>query len=268
MTRQTNTAWLLAVSALVLGTLAGCASDPKDRFGRTYYIDGAGNWGFGVVEISEGLAAAGYRGSIRSWQWSRTFNPALDQTIGRVFARSRGEDLGREISDYMKEYPDAKVNIIALSAGTGVAIWACETCSLPGKVNNVILLGSSLSSKYDVRKAQKHIEGCIYVYYSPHDAILEGPVRALGTIDGSFDTPAGSVGLQPLRCDRSHIVNIGWSPKYEKYGWTGAHTDATSEPFVRAVLAKHIVDSEHKSPTTATASTGYNATLSAKTPQR
>lgn len=230
-------AWLTA-------GLVGCANDPRDRFGRTYYIDGAGNWGFGVVEIREGLTAAGYRGSIRTWQWSRTFNPALDQTIGRIFARTRGADLGREITEYQKEHPGAKVNIVALSAGTGVAIWACEACTPPAKVNNVILLGSSLSSRYDVSKALENIEGKIYVYYSPHDEILNGPVRALGTIDGTFDVPAGTVGLKPPRGDTSRIVNIGWSPKYERFGWTGAHTDATSEPFVRSVLARHIVEAD------------------------
>jgi len=227
---------------MTLALLSGCGNDPRDRFGRTYYIDGAGNWGFGVCEINDGLTAAGYKGSIRSWQWSRTFNPALDQTVGRIFARGRGADLGAEITEYKKQYPEAGVNIIALSAGTGVAVWACEACVPPAKVHNLVLLGSSLSSKYDLTKAMQNIDGKIYVYYSPHDGILEGPVRVVGTIDGSFDDPAGSVGLKPVRGDRTRIVNIGWSQKYERYGWTGAHTDGTCQPFVQAILSQHIVD--------------------------
>ncbi len=236
---------------LVLGcgftwALPGCGDQPtfsrEDEFGRTYYIDGAGNWGYGVAEVNGGLRQAGYKGSIINWRWSATFNPALDQTIGRVTARARGADLGREITQYLKHFPNNQVNIICLSAGTGVGIWACENVEPPAKVNNIILLGSSLACDYDVSKALEHISGKIYVYYSNSDMILEGPVRTLGTIDGKLGVDAaGLVGLRPPRGDRSRIVNVPWSSQYERYGWTGSHTDSTSEPFVRHVLAKAIV---------------------------
>jgi len=140
----------LCVAWVMAGTMAGCGPDPRDRFGRTYYIDGAGNWGFGVAEMQEGLRAAGYPGNIVNWRWSLTLNPALDQTVGRPAARSSGALLGEEITAYRKDYPRAQVNIIALSAGTGVAVWACENVKPPATVHNVILLGSSLSSRYDM----------------------------------------------------------------------------------------------------------------------
>lgn len=228
--------------------VAGCGVDStvgrEDQFGRTYYIDGAGNWGYGVAEVHAGLRKAGYKGTIINWRWSATFNPALDQTIGRVAARARGADLGKEITQYLSRFPDNQVNIICLSAGTGVGIWACENTTLPAKVDNIILLGSSLSSDYDVSKALEHIAGKVYVYYSSADMILQGPVRTLGTIDGKIGADAaGIVGLRPPRGDRSRIVNIPWSSRYEQYGWTGSHTDATSEPFVQLVLAKTILAS-------------------------
>lgn len=240
MARRRRTIAGLAVAFAVSAGWAGCGPDPKDRFGRTYYIDGAGNWGFGVAEVIGGLEAAGYKGSIRVWQWSRTFNPALDQTL-RFIPQGRGYDLGKEITAYKKEYPRSRVNIIALSAGTGVAVWACEAVEPPATVHNVILLGSSLSSKYDMRKAMRNIDGKVFVYCSPSDPILDGPVRALGTIDGSMDDAAGLRGLHVPPDLRGRIVNIPWSSKYEPYGWTGSHTDCTSEPFVRVILSKHIV---------------------------
>ncbi len=239
---------VLALGCVFAWALPGCGDQPtfsrEDEFGRTYYIDGAGNWGYGVAEIHTGLRQAGYKGSIINWRWSPTFNPALDQTIGRVAARARGVDLGREITQYLKHFPNNQVNIICLSAGTGVGIWACENVAPPAKVNNIILLGSSLSSDYDVSKALEHISGKIYVYHSTSDMILQGPVRTLGTIDGKVGVDAaGLVGLRPPRGDRSRIVNIPWNSRFERYGWTGSHTDSTSEPFVRHVLAKAIVPS-------------------------
>jgi hypothetical protein len=214
----------------------------EDAVGRTYYIDGAGNWGYGVREVSSGLRRAGYRGRIINWRWSPTFNPALDQTIGRPFAKSRGKALGEEINTYCRAFPGRPVNIIALSAGTGVATWACETLRPPARVRSLILLGSSLSSNYDFRWALGNIDGGIWVYYSSRDGILRGPVRALGTIDGKLGADgAGLVGLHPRTVNSDKIHNIGWSEGYRRLGWSGSHTDATSEPFVRNVLARHIV---------------------------
>lgn len=226
---------------------SGCSeSDPlagrEDQYGRTYYIDGAGNWGFGVAEVRSGLRQARYKGNIINYTWSPFLNPALDQTIGRGAARAKGAELGKQISAYLQKYPNAEVNIIALSAGTGVCVWACEAVQPPAQVHNIVLLGASISSEYDMREALKHIAGGIYVYYSSQDGVLDGPVRALGTIDGRMDSPsAGLVGLHPPGGAAGKIFNIGWSPKYESYGWAGGHTDCTSEPFVASVLAKHIV---------------------------
>jgi hypothetical protein len=234
---------LVAVQLAGCALLSGCESAAKeDAFGRTYYIDGAGNWGYGVAEVHEGLRKAGYNGRIINYRWSPTFNPALDQTVGRPIARLKGIDLGHEINRYLAEYPDRQVNIICLSAGTGVGVWACEAIEPPAKVHSLVMLGSSLASNYDIRKALTNISGGIYVYYAQGDMILQGPVRSLGTIDGQIDVDSvGLVGLRPPGVKTEKIVNVAWQSKYERYGWTGAHTDATSEPFVRAILAHHIV---------------------------
>jgi len=225
---------------VALVVLVGC-TDPREEFGKTYYLDGAGNWGFGVTEIARALEAAGYKGSFEAYMWTSSFNPALDQ-MNRPFARLRAALLAEKIAAYLDEYPDNDVNIIALSAGTGVAIWAVEALPNDLQVNNVVLLGSSLSSDYDMSKALRHIRGKVYVYYSPHDAILDGPVRLLGTIDGKFDVAAaGLVGLHPPGGGQGKIVNIPWRPEYAQYGWAGGHTDSTSEAFVRKFVARHIV---------------------------
>jgi hypothetical protein len=231
--------WTMALLLCTTGCgLFNSKGSSAGRWGRTYYIDGAGNWGFGVSDVEKGLRAAGYRGDIINYRWSPTFNPALDQTVGRPIARAKGKSLGREITDYLERYPGNPVNIIALSAGTGVAVWACENVTSSSGVQSLVLLGSSLSSEYDMSPALANIEQGVWVYYSRYDQILQGPVRTLGTIDGKLGVnPAGLVGLR-YKSDKVH--NIPWSPRYERYGWSGAHTDATSEPMVRIILARHI----------------------------
>ena len=104
----------------------------------------------------------------------------------------------------------------------------------------MVLLGSSLSHDDDIGDALEHIRGKIYVYYSPHDAILAGPMKLFGTIDGKFGVDgAGSVGLRSKRfADR--IVNIAWNDSYKQFGYAGGHIDSTNAKFVEAVLSEHI----------------------------
>ncbi len=232
--RLTVTAFLL-----MLGSAAGCA-DPKDKFGHTWYIDGAGNWGFGLVDVPLGLRDKGYQGAVSNHRWSLTFNPALDQTL-RFIAKGSGKALGREISNYLERNPNAEANIIALSAGTGVAIWAVENIRPPRKINNLILVGSSISSKYDMRKALGNMKGKVYVYYSATDPVLTGPVKVLGTIDGTFDDSAGLVGLRGPGASSGMVVNIGWNSRYNSLGWTGGHADCVNRRFVSGEMAKYIV---------------------------
>lgn len=245
--RNIYSPWL-SCAALALWTVMASSSlraAGSDNYGRVYYIDGAGNWGYGVSEVKEALALAGYKGRFINYKWSPTLNPALDQTVGRPVAKAKGASLGKEITKYLAKYPDSQVSIVALSAGTGVGVWACENVKPPAKVHSLVLLGSSISSNYDMTKALANIEGGVYVYHSPGDLICQGPVRTLGTIDGKLGVePAGLVGLRPRsgsNSSRDKIVNIPWSPKYNQYGWTGAHTDATSVPFVRTFISKHIL---------------------------
>jgi hypothetical protein len=121
-----------------------------------------------------------------------------------------------------------------------VATWAIE--DLKGaKIHNLILLGSSMSHDYDMRKALQNMTGNIYVYYSPHDQVLE-TVKFVGTIDGKRGVESiGSVGLRPPKGLENRIVNVGWSRDWVRLGWAGDHTDCTSERFVRYEVSKHVV---------------------------
>lgn len=230
----------LAACGLLVTVLAVGCTDPREEFGRTWYIDGAGNWGYGVFDIPLGLEDAGYKGWVTNHRWSVTINPALDQML-RFIAKGSGEGLGRAITAYLKRYPEADANIIALSAGTGVGIWAIENVQPPYKVNNFVMVGSSLSSRYNVSKALRNMKGRIYVYYSSSDPVLQGPVRLLGTIDGTFEDSAGLVGLRGGGAAAGRVVNIQRRSEHARYGWTGGHVDCTNRKFVRKYISRHIV---------------------------
>lgn len=228
---------------LTLGMCTGCETHgAAERFGKTYYLDGAGNWGFGANEVPTGLRQAGYQGDVEIYLWTMSLNPLVDQLV-TANARFRAAALADKIKGYAQRNPGRKINVIALSAGTGVAIWAIEDLGGKARINNVMLLGSSLSYNYDVRRALRNIDGKIYVYCSRQDSVLEA-VRTIGTIDGKRGVDsAGMVGLHPPGGDNPKIVNIPWSRKWLPLGWAGAHTDCTNQKFVRYELGRHLVDS-------------------------
>jgi hypothetical protein len=232
--------WRVLVLAVIVTGVAGChdrgAAEP---FGKTFYVGGASNIDLLGSGVPDGMRQAGYRGDVQNFIWTMSFNPLIDQLV-TVNAKGRAQLLTDEIERYHKRYPDNEVNIIALSAGTGVAVWAIENLK-QANVANLVLLGSSLSHDYDVSRAMRHIDGKIYVYYSSSDMVLEG-VRVVGTIDGKRGVDSvGQVGLRKPPDAGDRIVNTGWSRQYLRYGWAGGHTDCINANFIRFVVAPKII---------------------------
>lgn len=236
MNRLRTTAILIA-SLILLG---GCQSrSAAEKFGKTFYLDGAGNWGFGASEVPNGLKEAGYVGDVELYIWTSSFNPLIDQlNIGG--AKIRAAILSDKIARYIEKYPDNRINVIALSAGTGVATWAIEGLKEGQQIDNLVLLGSSLSWDYDMTRAMRHMRGKIYVYHSAHDSVLE-TVKVIGTIDGKRGVNSiGQVGLKPPAGMADRVVNTAWDRSWMRLGWAGAHTDCTNEKFVRYEIAKRL----------------------------
>jgi pimeloyl-ACP methyl ester carboxylesterase len=235
--------WPFHIAAIVtIVAVAGCATPfgPQAQNGITFYCPGVGNVDMGDAGLREGLQKAGYRGEVSRLTWSYTFNPIVDQTVQPI-ARLGAARLAGYIQEYIDQYPGREVNVVGLSAGSGVAIWALEALRPEYKVNNVVLLSGSLSSDYDAGAALQHVRGEIYNYYSPHDAVLTQLMKVACTIDGKIAADgAGAVGLHsPHGAER--VVNVEWRPEFERYGYNGGHGDSTSPAFVQAYISRHIV---------------------------
>lgn len=234
-----------AMLALAAAT-TGCTQNygPRAAAGIVYYCPGAGNYDGGDQGLRAGLEAAGYEGEVAPFYWSIApigpLGGVIDQ-LARLNPRLRARALAHWIEEYTERYPGRPVNLVGLSAGTGVALWALEHLREGVEVDNVVLLSSSLSSTFDVSRAARRVRGRIYCYHSPNDAILSVPMRLTGTIDGVFTArAAGLVGLHSPR-GADCVVNVAWRPEFDPLGYHGGHTDATSPAFVRAEIAPHII---------------------------
>jgi len=228
---------------LLIVFLGGCAGPNKkaEPFGKTFYLDGAGNLGFGSSEVPRGMQLAGYKGDVEIFPWTYSLNPLIDQLNLFGFANAAGKRLAGRIRDYQKKYPGKSVNVIALSAGTGVAVWACESLENGSSIDNLVLLGSSLSHNYDMSKAMPNISRRIYVYHSPRDSVLS-TVEVVGTIDGKIGVKSvGQVGMKLAGGRSGKIVNTPWSKHWRSLGWNGGHTDCTKTSFVQKEIAPKLL---------------------------
>ncbi len=242
------------VSGLVMIAIAGCAGTQAhrhqlDQYGEVYYLDGAGggnvltNWGGGV---RAGLKAAGYPGDFKIFVWNTGLGVLVDQSASVEYKRKKAAELAKRIVAYMDSHPRRPVNLIALSAGTAIAAFTLEALPQDQPVDNVVLLGSSLSSHYNMTEALKRVRVRLYVFTSDKDAVLSVGVAIAGTADRQF-CGACSAGLHGfhLPTDASKdarrlyakVENITWRPEFAKAGHLGGHTGAVNATFVRQYVA-------------------------------
>ncbi|MHC5109785.1 MAG: hypothetical protein ACYTHJ_07905 [Planctomycetota bacterium] len=209
------------------------------------FVDGAGNLGHGGQNLEKALAGTADSTRVEQFTWTTSFNPLIDQlNVGA--AKRRSMELATRIRRFREESPDGQVNVVSFSAGTGVAVWACEQLDEYSSVDKLILLGSSLSYDYDMSRAARNVNREIVVYHSSRDAILQA-VRWIGTIDGRRGVnAAGLVGVSVPNELAGKIVNVSWSPEMVDLGWRGGHDDSTSLGMARGQIAPRLLD--HSNP--------------------
>lgn len=243
-----------AALGMLLLAAGGCASGPSNLadHGIVYYCDGAGgggitNWGPGV---KKGLKDAGYNGEFKEFRWETQLGVVADQVESVKAKRAQAAKLAREITDYQSKYPDKPVNLIGLSAGTAIALFALEALPDRNDVDTVVLLSSSVSSDYPLTAALRHVEGNVYVTTSPNDQVLSVLAPGFGTADRQyvgqqiaglhgFHMPPGA-GAETRRA-YSKVVLLAWDPTMERYGDYGGHTQTTNPAFVQHVVAPLVI---------------------------
>lgn len=224
----------------------------EKRKGITYYLGGAGPVGnVGSWDVPRALSEAGYEGflAVHTWQG---MTHAGDQ-INLARNRSKAAELAAEIKSYRRRYHNQKINIIALSAGTGIATFALEYLPEGVEVDHVIFLGCSLSSTYDLTRALRRVRTGLYCLYSFRDPILKNVVWYTGTVDRS-SADEGIAGMEGFRLphhkgpdtERQYrkVINVSHRPEFSESGYTGLHTDSTTLEFVREFLAPVILGDE------------------------
>ena len=250
-----------ALGLLLVGSLTGCSSTPagdlnyrsdrKERLTRgcVFYFDGAGggtkksNYAGGVVE---GMLAAGYRGAGELVAWETGKGLMKDQDASVAYKRSKAEAGADSIRNYQKAHSGAPVNLLGFSAGTAEAIFALEVLAETAPVDQVVLLGTSISRDYDMTEALKRVKNKLYIITSPHDKMVGTMMKFSGSADRKFHDPGAgikgfvlpsgaSAATRQLYAEK--IVTIPYSDDFRKDGDKGHHFDNVKMAFIRDHVA-------------------------------
>lgn len=210
-----------------------------------YYFDGAGggtarkNWAEGV---RDGLVTGGYPGAGEMFTWETGKGLIADQDASVAVKRGRAREAAAQITRHLVKHPEPPVDLLGFSAGTAVAIFTLEELPASVQVEEVVLLGASLSRDYDLTRALGRIRGRLVVYTSTRDRMLGFLMPFSGTADRKFDDPgAGITGfvLPPgataatRRLYAEKIITIPWTAEMEKDGDYGRHFNNVKMEFVR-----------------------------------
>jgi pimeloyl-ACP methyl ester carboxylesterase len=238
---------------LCLSSSTGCTlisylgtDEHGSELGRTYFIGGAGGVGnvVGTIDVPKGLRTAKYRGSIEVFGWQSVIGGTLRDMLDRGRNESEARRLADRIERYMGEYPGRRVNIIALSAGTGIATWALEALPPRCRVGTVVFLGSALSRQYDLSLALQRVDRHLYVFYSDRDPLLKYGLPLTGSVDRDWAGAAGLYGFelpenaseQTRRIYAAKLLPRPYQDEYGKLGYYGLHADSTSPKFIAKVV--------------------------------
>lgn len=241
LTRHRFTLALLPVILLVAG---GCSSASRGPI--TIFLDGAG-WFGSSGSVKSGLRDAGDKGEFETFVWSSGLGAAHDHLVV-ASSKSLGKRLAKKIEKYRERGNTARINVIALSAGTSVVLNALEQLKPGVAVDNVVLLSSSASERRDLTPIMHHVRGRLYATCSRNDGILP---TIITNADHKGGDPAGISGFKPPRkhspathAAYERVINLPWKPAYLAYDWDGGHTAATNRKFIATVIGPRILSDE------------------------
>ncbi len=262
MSIQVRSNWhVFATAGLALCLSTGCTwmtnlgsrEEGADN-GKTFFVGGAGSIGAvaGTFDVPAGLRKGGYRGAIEVFGWQSYVGDALRDQIDRDRNIKEAERLADRIDAYLRAHPGRPVDVIALSAGTGVAAWALESLPEGRRVDHVVFLSSSLSREYDLSSALARVKSGLFNFYSPKDPMLAVFMKSVGSVDrGTWvGAAAGLHGLAvpPSASPRTRslyralVRNIGYREEWARYGYFGMHADSVAEDFIHHVVTPVLVE--------------------------
>jgi pimeloyl-ACP methyl ester carboxylesterase len=148
--------------------------------------------------------------------------------------------LAQRLQRLVQAQPLARIDIVAHSAGCGVALGALGRLDRR-IVDSLVLLAPSVSPTYDLAPSLAHVQGQMHVFYSDRDTLfLSWRTSNFGTYDNVKSKAAGNTGFDLSLIDpelRVGVVQHAYDPRWRDLGHDGGHDGPLAREFVARVVA-------------------------------
>jgi pimeloyl-ACP methyl ester carboxylesterase len=203
-------------------TVITCPPHPLDGRTIVFVANGAGGGDTLTSNLRQASADMHARLKVIHVSWSRygTLKEDLADNAGQLRAARR---LADRFNCLRSECPHSRFVFVGYSAGSRVVLAAAEQLP-PGSLDRIVLLGSSVSSYYDLQCALAASCGGIDNFYSRDDSVLDMVRSMYGPTGGGKGPLAGLSGFRyppGMICpDYCNLRQYRWT---SKYGGDGDH---------------------------------------------
>jgi pimeloyl-ACP methyl ester carboxylesterase len=225
----------VAVLVIAIGGCAGRPSNPS-TVDVLFLVPGVAGDGPAYDGLVRGLREGGADAHLEVLAWGAP-GPFMVMNFQDEGIHHRAEEkLAAELGRWRKAHPGGRIDVIAHSAGCGVALGALGRSGSPA-VRNVVLLSPSVSPQYDLSAAMAKVAGRMDVFVSDRDELfLSWRTSTFGTYDNVKTKAAGNVGFVAAT-DRSKLVQHRREDWWAEQGNDGSHFGALAQTFARETIA-------------------------------
>jgi pimeloyl-ACP methyl ester carboxylesterase len=234
----------LASLVLALAFVAGCGPRPN-RTAATrvvVFVPGVGGDGPWYGGLKRGLGDV----RIETHSWGAPLPLFAMNFSNQGIHKSAEQKLATRLRRIAEQQTAARVDLVAHSAGCGVALGALRRLDEVGPVENVVLLAPSVSPKYELAPSLARMRGTLHVFHSDRDTLfLSWRTSKFGTYDNVKTRAAGNAGfdLSALGGDeRSRVVQHPYEPDWDRLGNDGGHDGPLARAFIERVVAPLLQD--------------------------
>ncbi len=240
--------WLVLAYGLLFSGVSGCFRLPaptlhEEARGRIYVLPGVNSATHNYGDPYRAFRDAGVDCAIHISEWDSFAYDMLKQLTDHQRNLARAQRVAAEIAAYRRAHPDAPVYLVGYSAGGGVALLIAEALPNDVHVENIVLVQSAISPRYNLSQALSHVDGHVLCFYSPLDVFVLGlGTGALGTVDREHTASVGQRGFDvvaaiPAADQRSKLVQQSWEPAMVWSGHLGNHLSLFSYAWNRRYVA-------------------------------
>jgi pimeloyl-ACP methyl ester carboxylesterase len=205
------------------------------------FVPGVGGDGAGYSGLKDSLLNTGVS-DLRVFNWGAPGPLFVMNFQSESIHNSAETDLAARLSEWLRQNPRSRIDLVGHSAGCGVILGALKRLDNAAAVDRVILLSPSVSPGYALEPALRHVRGALDSFYSDRDiTFLKWRTSTFGSYDNVKTPAAGHLGFRPaspLPPDlAARLRQHAYDPHWDSLGNDGGHLGSVARDFVLNVVA-------------------------------